>query len=431
MKGFNLFWGRGWALSHRGFKEFIQEWKKKDGNLKLGIVSEAIWCSQEETEDIMGMPSVVAPGIFDFSIYIRDGKLTHEQEMFLKDKDYALDGSRCLKVRFPGLTQESADYMVYYMYQYIIKVLEGICPKLIIVNGLINVQHLILQEVCQKKRIPLIATHQGVLPGTLSFDIGGEMGESLPSIYSEKFKKLPVCKTDMEQAKKVWNYLYKSKLNRKIQPKNNCIEYILKRIKLGRPTVFFAGQSDISSGMCTVSIEKARIYHSPIFKSSVEAGIYIADLCKKNDWNYIYKPHPLNAGIEKRDEFPDNTIYIEFGDINSLIDISDVTVTILSQTNYICMIRHKPVVMLGYNQTKGTGCTYESFEKDKIEYTIRLALKDGFSKKQEQAFLIHIAQLIRYYLYDDLQEREIRYGRKIPDCIEEFYELKRLLNSID
>lgn len=200
---------------------------------------------------------------------------------------------------------------------------------------------------------------------------------------------------------------------------------------MGRPTVFFAGQSDISSGMCTVSIEKARIYHSPIFKSSVEAGIYIADLCKKNDWNYIYKPHPLNAGIEKRDEFPDNTIYIEFGDINSLIDISDVTVTILSQTNYICMIRHKPVVMLGYNQTKGTGCTYESFEKDKIEYTIRLALKDGFSKKQEQAFLIHIAQLIRYYLYDDLQEREIRYGRKIPDCIEEFYELKRLLNSID
>jgi hypothetical protein len=134
--------------------------------------------------------------------------------------------------------------------------------------------------------------------------------------------------------------------------------------------------------------------------------------------------------LEKKEDFPGNTIYIESGDINDLIDISDVVVTILSQTNYITMIRHKPVVMLGFNQSKGKGCTYEAFEKNKIEDAIQRAIRDGFTEDQRQAFLVHIAQLIKYYLYDDLQEREIRFGRRVTGGVERFYELGKLLKDL-
>ena len=172
-------------------------------------------------------------------------------------------------------------------------------------------------------------------------------------------------------------------------------------------------------------------YHSPIFQTSTEAAIYLANLCKKNQWKFIYKPHPYYIHPEQVSCLPSNTIFVEEADINDLIDIADVTVTILSSTNYNALIRYKPVVMLGYNQTRGKGCTYEAFEKDKIEDTIKEALEKGFTQEQQDAFLKHIAQCLKYYLYDDLQERPIRYGRPVPKSIDEFYELERLLKKAD
>lgn len=137
----------------------------------------------------------------------------------------------------------------------------------------------------------------------------------------------------------------------------------------------------------------------------------------------------MRTEYDRKEGLPDNTIYVEFGDINDLVDISDVVVTILSQTNYVALIRHKPVVMLGFSQAKGKGFTYEAFEKVKIEKEVQNALKKGFTKEQEQAFLIHIAQVLKYYLYDDLVERDLRYGKQIPSNIEGFYELEKLLKE--
>lgn len=428
LKGCCLFWGRAWAFEGKGYIEYIQEWKNNDRNLNLGLVSEAIWYSKEETEDIMNLPAIVTPGIFDEYIYIDNGILDKEQLNFLKEREYARSGAECIRVKFPFLTEAEADYMIYYMYQYVINVLDILQPETIIVYPLFMAQHRILEEVCIEKGVSLISTHQGIIPGTLAFDIGGEMGKSLPAIYFQKFEELPVEKEELEYSKKVWNYLYTSKLNRKIQQQNDCIEYVLKNIDKKKPIIMFAGQNDVNSNMIPYT-DETKEYHSPIFHTSIDAGIYIAELCSENGWNFVYKPHPMNTKFEDKGKLPDNTIYVEFGNINDLVDISDVVVTILSQTNYVSLIRHKPVVMLGYNQTKGKGCTYEAFEKDTIANVIKDALDNGFTKEQEEAFLKHIAQVLKYYLFDDLQKREIRFGRKAPSNIAEFYELKKLLTE--
>lgn len=426
MKYFCLFWTRAWGFEDKGYKRYIQEWKNNDGALGLGLVSEAIWYLKEETEEIMKLPAVVTPGLFDEHIYIKGGVLGQEQLYFLKKKKYAHSGAECLRIKFPDLSEAEAYYMIYYMYQYASKVLDILQPKVIIVYCLQILQHAVLAEVCMEKNIALISTHQGILPGTLAFDIGGEVGKSLPAIYPEKFMSLSVNQEELKYAQEVWRFLYKSKLNRKIQPQNDCVEYVLKSIDKTKPIIFYAGQNDIDSNMVPYTPETKK-YHSPIFHTSIEAGIYLAELCKKNGWNFVYKPHPMNTKFEEKGKLPDNTIYVEFGDINDLVDLSDVVVTILSQTNYVSLIRHKPVVMLGYNQTKGKGCTYEAFEKDRIEGVIEDALANGFTEGQEKAFLKHIAQVLKYYLFDDLQEREIRFGRKVPSNIEEFYELEKLM----
>ena len=47
--------------------------------------------------------------------------------------------------------------------------------------------------------------------------------------------------------------------------------------------------------------------------------------------------------------------------------------------------------------------------------------------EQKKAFLVHIAQMLKYYLYDDMVEREVRFGREVPGSIDDFYKLKKLL----
>ena len=65
---------------------------------------------------------------------------------------------------------------------------------------------------------------------------------------------------------------------------------------------------------------------------------------------------------------------------------------------------------------------------EQIESTITTALENGFSDTQKMAFRKHIAQLLKYYLYDDNREREIRYGKKPPQKFGEFADLKRVLD---
>lgn len=170
-------------------------------------------------------------------------------------------------------------------------------------------------------------------------------------------------------------------------------------------------------------------YHSPIFKSSVESAICLGEIAKEKRWNIIYKPHPMaHFTEEEKNRIPENVIIIERADINEIIDCSDVVITILSATAYDSLLRYTPTVMLGYNQLKSKGCTYDAFKKDEIVIQIEKAIKEGFTKEQQGIFLIHIAQLLKYYLNDDMKDREIRYGRPIPQTIEEVYELSNLLN---
>jgi len=98
--------------------------------------------------------------------------------------------------------------------------------------------------------------------------------------------------------------------------------------------------------------------------------------------------------------------------IHEVIDFSDVIITILSQSAYVSLFRNKPVVMMGYTQLKGSGCTYEAFSKEQIEPQIRKALKEGFSKKQMKNFHRHIARAVKYYLLDDGTHPDIPFGIK-------------------
>lgn len=401
--------------------------------LPIGIVSENYSCIVDalREESQSGMVFFGMKPMMDSNLFILNGQISAEEAKSIVDAPILFNAMLHHRL-FTGreaasdFSKDASVCMIFAMKKYAEMFVKYIRPAMVVLHGSSISFHKVFAHICGLHGIPVWFTHEGVIPGTFVIEPKGEMGHSLPAMYPDRFSSLPVSDAEVSHTQKVWDYLYESKLNRKVQPQNDCLEYIHTRIQKDRPTIFFAGQNDIGSHMVPYT-EITQKYHSPIFRSSLEAAIYLAEICEKNGWNFIYKPHPDYVKPEQVEQLPKNTIFIAKGDINSLIDVADVTVTILSTTNYNALIRHKPVVMLGYNQTKGKGCTYEAFEKDKIEDAIKAALENGFTQEQQDAFLLHMAQCLKYYLYDDLQERPIRYGRPVPKSIDEFYELERLL----
>lgn len=357
----------------------------------------------------------------DIEDYEIDVKYNDVDEMFLDEITQHLQGY------FPEKEIKKCRYNAWRQYKYIIDTLDILNCKKVIAFSSVTVGHSILQKICNQRGIEIIYTHPGMIHGTLAFDAIGEVGESVPALFAKKFKELPVSKEEVANAVIVREYLKKSRLNRKVQPKKSTFDSIKLHYK-DRPVVFFAGQNDVGSFMVPYN-ERAKNYFSPIFSSSIEAAVYLAELCEKNQWNFIFKPHPMYVHKEDEKRLPSKAHYIEYADINDVIDASDVVITILSTTNYDAIIRDKPVVVLGCMWSKEKGFNYEAFERDEIEKQIKNALEHGLTNEMKEMFLKHLAQSLKYYLYDNGEDREIRYGQRFPDSFDGFFDLYNMLKD--
>lgn len=327
---------------------------------------------------------------------------------------YAKEVAENLRYCFKSM-EKGYEYAYVYFMDYIVRnMLNALHPKRIMLRCSFLPLHIGIGHIAEEYNIPVVFYHSGALPGTMALDRFGEVGKSIPAICSEQFKKLPVDEEEIEYAKKVCYYLHKKSKNRRIQPKKRWKESVQRQIKEGLPILFFAGNNDAASGVQPYT-EEAQKFHSPIFATSNDAAIYLGKLAEKNNWNLLYKPHPFMDAVEgARGSLPDNIIYIEQADINELIDFSDLVITIVSTTSYDALVREKPVLTLGYNQLRDKDCAYQAFGEDRIENVIKLALEKGYTAEQREAFYLHVAQMLKYYLYDDLSEREIRYGKPLP-----------------
>lgn len=412
-------------LKKHGYGNFIAHISKLQE--KYVIISEMIWSGLDDDREQINIPIVQAPIFADYETLIDAGEADSVRMFSEEEKKIIDEAVEHLRGYFPKESYQNCYYTVLMKYKYIKFVLDYFsCDKLICSDS-VSVEHSILQKLCRERSIKVIYTHAGIIHGTLSMDAIGEVGESLPALVPERFNQLYVDFCDLSAAKSVKEYLVNSRLNRKVQPKNSISE-LLEKMDSSKRTVFFAGQNDVGSHMIPYT-EITKSFYSPIFKSSIEAAIFLAKISEKNQWNFIYKPHPMYVHAEERDMLPPSACYIEYGDINDIIDLSDVVVTILSTTCYDALVRDKAVVMLGYTQAKGKGITYEAFQRDEIEDTINDAIEFGLTTEMKENYIRHLAQLLKYYLYDNGENRPVRYGQSFPDSFDGFFKLYEMIGG--
>lgn len=408
----------GEIIKERGLGVFCNRISQQISNVHFYYLAES------EIRDEIIFPVFVVPQMFLRNAYKVGKRLNIDKKVYkvINSKDYLKWAVDNTKGRYSDIAEGYAENFVFLSYQYLNKVLDIVKPKAVVLWLKFYAFHEILFNICKERDIIVYFFEFGVLPGTYVFETIGQMGESLPAINYEEFFNLEVDKSDIIHAQKVLEYLYKNRITRWKQPSKDesVIDGLKNRLISGRPVVLYAGQNDYESGVRPYG-DFAKKFHSPVFESSDQAAVYLGNLAKEKNWNIIYKPHPavLRFATQwKEYVIPDNVIIVDRIDINDLIDISDVLVTIVSQMGYMSLIRGKPTVMLGYTQLRGKHCTYEAFSQNVIEKAINSAIQYGMTEEQSTYFTKHIAQILKYYVYDDGEQRDVRYGKQVIQCIE-------------
>ncbi len=344
--------------------------------------------------------------------------VTEEQRLLIANKDYLQEALEIIKARFKDMGQGYAENLVCFMYRYFEEFLNIYnlpkYPATLIVWNQFTPTHHILINICKEKNIRVLFMEFGVIPGTFVIESHGQMGESSVAIDSQNFQQRFITKEEFEQADRILKILKANKLNRNIQPVSNELDRIKKANKEKRKVITYFGQNDYESGLFPYT-QRTEQYHSPIFKSSDEAAAELATIAKENNWFLVYKPHPTIASISSFKSNDANVFIADKIDINELIDYSDVTLTILSQAAYISLIRGCPTIMLGFNQLYEKGCTYENYDKNNITKSIQTALKYGYTEAQKEAFIKHVAQLLKYYLFRDYLSDDCFYGQPVEN----------------
>lgn len=395
----------------RGLSLFLNEMYKYDKT--FFFLSEVTAENRRHTDEVCDIPHICTPHLLAKEMVVNgiDIPINKEADRLINKKKYLQEAERNMLLRHTGLGDGYARMWVYYAYQYLMKLIDVLSPKQVVLWNEFYAFHVILRGICKEKFLRLKYMEFGCIPGTICVEKKGQQGESLVSRRWLQFYLKHVTAKEIKEAEKVLAYLYETGLNRNVQPQKKMKDILLFHYSSDRKTILYLGQNDYESGLQPYT-KASRRYHSPIFKSSIEALEYLNLLCIKNNYNLIFKPHPImvSLGHNISDESRNYDFVTEI-DINSVVDFSDLIVTILSQGAYIGLIRKKPVLMLGYTQLRGKKCTYEAFNKNDIEAKIKRALSNGFTDYQRMQFKKHTAQLLKYYLYDDGNEKTCKYGK--------------------
>lgn len=306
-------------------------------------------------------------------------------------------------------------------YVYFKNALTSYKPNIV---GLLAFQpsHRILRKVCEELHIPYFFLEFGVLDGTYCFDFVGSMGASWPNIHHEFFNGLSVDDNDMAEAEKYKNLIKTSDMGR--EKASACcpekIRAIQRQRACGKRIVLYAGSNSAHSGY-TPYTEENKKTHSPYYANNRDIiRDLIAYAKKQKNVHIVFKPHPITVtrNMEWRESTPEITVVTE-GGINDYLDLCDICVVNVSQCSYKSLQRNKPVLMVGVNQLLNSGAVYRLSDYASLEDALEKCLESGLTPCQSRAFDLHVARVLKYYVYSYSGS----FGRDIKQMAQDLHSL--------
>lgn len=306
------------------------------------------------------------------------------------------------------------------LYIHFSEALDFYKPDVLLFWGCTSPLGKLMENLCKFKSIPFCGMEWGILPGTVSFDFNGHMAESWVAVKSQIFNQLEIKDEDVEAAREYLEVADDSNLSR--NKANPVAEDVCEKIqalkKAGKKIILYLESNNAHSGNTYVDEEVAKI-HSPLFCGDEEGYRALLKVCKEHeDWHILYKPHPISItrGIQSDIDYKCTTVVYE-GGLNEVLELADLSVTILSQSAYISMIKRIPTLVLGKLQINDSGAVYTIDKESDLEVIIERAIEECITEEQWEAFEKHVARVLKYYVFsiDDMVP-----ARKVSEMADSF-----------
>lgn len=395
-------------VSHRSGKNlrrFFSNYIKKRGHNKCVIFSNLQVITSEIASERLKCPVFYIP---DTNSSIRGDDIDMETARGIKEKllEQEINWIEDMEDKKSSPNKEQSIYESAEIYYYYKAVIERIKPSKIIIWGNWSRESYILGHLSSCYNIPCGYMEYGWIPGTFQVDPRGIAGQSEYAVNLHMFDKSVI--ENIYNIEQIKQYVINKKLDNRTFVDTEEDNAALFRVKENMKNVFLVGMDDYGMQMNPKNgYWKKHI--SNIVESTEQALFLLSKLCKKNKWNLIFKPHPGNL-VPNLGKDMEDVIIVRNMEIDRLIRLSDVVISISSAVEYKALIYGKPLVQLGITGLLGKGCTYVVTEKQMLEQQMISALNNGMTQKQKENFDRFLQILLQRYLWDDLSERSLRYG---------------------
>lgn len=331
----------------------------------------------------------------------------------LRDDEEDLDllryAGEALRLSRPAVSADLAARMMGFYRDYMYTQLDEMQPDLAVIWHQFTSYHYLIANWCMKKNVPVIYCENGVLPLSWCFEYGGQMGESWITNRPDQFAALSITTSDRDRATAYLDQAVTNRLNRKGAGKPVAETDLADRLAANhKPVLLYAGINDEKTGVKPYLMSRTPL-HSPGYTDTGDGLDALVEVAEANDWLVLYKQHPSRLGKEKAKPDSDHLITVDGElDLIDLMSVSDVVVTLVSQTAYMALIHGKPCVLMGRMQLTGSGLVHEALERQHLANSVKDAMIEGFGKDKRDILRDHVARLLKYYVvYYDFESSDV------------------------
>lgn len=264
----------------------------------------------------------------------------------------------------------------------------------------------LLRSIAEKAGGKTVVSEYGELPGTFLVSEREILGDSWPSWEADLFNNLPVTTKELEQAKEVINSIgIKQRKGNRFSES----EGLSRRVKEGlkKETVIYVnGAYEVSLGLVPNWGDRAKRL-SPMFLSNKELLASVMSIAAKYGWTVVYKDHPLavrlEPALEKYTVASKNTLILQGIELNEILDITDVMVSIGSKSVMTALAREIPVCLAGPFTISPSAISMGLYGSGDLEADLKKALLESGGMVSQEDYRKAVARLRKYYLYSDAE----------------------------
>jgi hypothetical protein len=283
-------------------------------------------------------------------------------------------------------------------------------PSHILIGTDIKPEWRVLYYLAKKNKIQCLFWEYGWIPGTIMFELDGSAGRSRIAKDALYYKRLS-NNYDLKKLQVIKRYILETGIDTGefLHTQNDKNE--LKKINPNCKTIFLIGAGIEREVKSSSYFWKENI--SSIYGSMNEILEDLDKICKKNNYNLIFKPHPGISNISSLKEAYSDVIWIENMSVDEIIKIADVAVTLYSAVDCKVLLYEKPLIQVGHSILDNAGCSYVLKNRGEIIETTIKAINNGLLENQKKHFDELMGKLLTNISWDDLNKEGIKYGIEV------------------